>query len=393
MSETHFFHDLIAVMEIAALVFAGFVVLLAVVLVALNRRNHSRRRHRARLTERWRAYFIDAAAHPSGNGAPVDNAARPAALTVDADRYEVLLLFVRMYSEYEQSPAYRAERQQAMVKAARRAGLEGFAMHLLRTGDDIDRVAAFHALGLFGAVAASVEARTQMTNPGTELSRAAAHCLLRLDPLAIDVVLEQVRARPDWERTRVEAMLREVGPGTIDPALSATVARATDSGDSASAARLLSFTRCCSPDIARGICHRTLASAGDPELRAAALRALGEVAAPEDVVVAREYATNPDAYVRLGALRVLRKVATPGDVHMLLAMTSDLNAWVRRRAAQVLVTIGDTTTPAGQTAGMAAHPDPYARDAIAEAAAATRFARRTDEAPRRPTPHDTPESR
>ena len=203
-----------------------------------------------------------------------------------------------------------------------------------------------------------------------------------------------MRARPDWERTRVEAMLREVGAETVDPALSATVARATDSGDSTSAARLLTYIPLLQPG------HGPPASATGPwpppptpSSGRPPSRALGEVAAPEDVVVAREYATNPDAYVRLGALRVLRKVATPGDVHMLLAMTSDLNAWVRRRAAQVLVTIGDTTTPAGQPAGMAAHPDPYARDAIAEAAAATRFARRTDEAPRRPAPHDTPESR
>ena len=172
------------------------------------------------------------------------------------------------------------------------------------------------------------------------------------------------------------------------------MARATDSGDDRVGrppARLLpaAAARTRPP---RRLCHRTLASAADPELRAAALRALGEVAAPEDVVVAHEYATNPDAYVRLGTL------SSPAQGGHARRRPHAAGHDLRPQrlgpppGRQVLVAIGDTTTPVGEPAGMAATPTRPARNTIAEAAAATA----SPAAPRRrraAAPHDTPESR
>ena len=345
-------------MEIAVLVFAALVVLLAVTVVVVEGRNARWKRRRAELTARWRAFLLGEVP-----GAP----ALPA---TDRDRTAVLLLF----SELTQEPAgpAPAPARDAVTAAGRRAGLDRVAAALL-DGDDVDKVVAFGGLARLGAAVAAEPARAYLDDPGTELSRAAARCLLLTDPDALGSVLDRVRRRPDWSATRVAAMLAEIDPHAVGGALMSAIDRSVAAGDDQGTVRLLGFLPYGSPTAARDACFRVLDSAGSPEVRAAVLRELAEVALPGDAVVARLNARDPRAYVRLAAIRVLRAVGASEDATVLGAMVTDPDFWVRRRSAEALValgTVGAGPRPAGNVAGV---DDAYACDALAEAIADTRF--------------------
>jgi hypothetical protein len=344
-------------MEIAVLVFAALVVLLAVTVVVVECRNARWKRRRAELTARWRAFLLGEVP-----GAP----ALPA---TDRDRTAVLLLF----SELTQEPAglAPAPARDAVTAAGRRAGLDRVAAALL-DGDDVDKVVAFGGLARLGAAAAAEPARACLDDPGTELSRAAARCLLT-DPDALGSVLDRVRLRPDWSATRVAAMLAEIDPHAVGGALVSAIDRSVAAGDDQGTVRLLGFLPCGSPTAARDACFRVLDSAGSPEVRAAALRELAEVALPGDAVVARLNARDPRAYVRLAAIRVLRAVGAIEDATVLGAMVTDPDFWVRRRSAEALVALGAVGAGPQLAGNVAGVDDAYARDALAEAIADTRF--------------------
>jgi hypothetical protein len=349
----------IRAMEIAVLVFAGVVVLLAVAVVVVERRNARWTRRRAGLEARWRAFLLGEV--PDAPPVPV----------TDRDRTAVLLLF----NELSQEPAGPAPvpGRDAVTAAGRRAGLDHVAAALL-DGDDVDKVVAFQGLARLGGDAAAETARAYLDHPETELSRAAARYLLLVDPDALGPVLDRIRQRPDWGPTRVAAMLAEIDPDALGEGLASAIDRSVAAGDAGGTIRLLGFLSCGSPVAARGACCRVLDSAaGDSEVLAAALRGLAEVAQPGDAAVARPHARDTRAHVRLAAIRVLRAVGAREDSALLGSMVTDPDFWVRRRSAEALVALGAVGAGPPPTGELAVVDDAYARDALVEAMAGARF--------------------
>jgi HEAT repeat protein len=345
----------ILVTEIAVLVFAGIVALLAVTVVVVGRRNARWTAHRAELEARWRAFLTGESPDP------------PPVPVIDRDRSTVLVLFNRLIQERAGPATGRA------TAAGRRARLDHAAAALL-DGDDVDKVVAFHALAQLGGDAAAGAARACLDHPGTELSRAAARCLLLRDPGAFGPVLDRVRRRPDWGPTRVAAMLAEIDPHAVGYGLASAIGRSAEAGDAAGTVRLLGFLSCGSPEVARDTCYWILDLVSDGEVLAAALRGLAEVPLPRDAALARRHARDPRTHVRLAAVRVLRAVGADEDFALLRSMVSDPDFWVRRRSAEALVALGAVSAEPSEAGDMTAVDDARGRDALVEAMADARLA-------------------
>jgi HEAT repeat protein len=350
----------IRAMEIAVLVFAVLVVLLAVAVVVVSRRNARWTLRRTELEARWRAYLL---------GEVPD---RPPMPVTDRDRTAIIALFNELTRE-PGGPA-PAPGREAVTAAGRRARLDRMATALL-DGDDVDKVVAFHGLARLGGGAAAETARAYLDHPGTELSRAAARCLLLVDPGALGPVLDRTRRRPDWGATRVAAMLAEIDPRAVGDALASAIDRSVTERDADGTIRLLGFLSCGSAEAARDACGRVLDLAGDPEVQAAALRGLADVARPGDAAVARPYARDTRRpHVRLAAIRVLRAVGAGEDSDLLGTMVTDPDFWVRRRSAEALVALGAVGAAPPPTGGLTVVDDTSARDALVEAMADARLA-------------------
>jgi HEAT repeat protein len=345
-------------MEIALLILGVFTVLLAVTVVVVGRRNARWTRRRAELEARWRAFLLG----------EVPDA--PPVLATDRDRTAILLLFNELTGEPARIGS--AARRDAVTAAGRRAGLGHVAAALL-DGDDVDKVVAFHGLARLGGDTVVGRSRAYLDDPGTELSRAAARCLLLTDPDALEPVLDRIRRRPDWSPTRVAAMLAELEPHVVGNGLVSAIDWSVAAGDADGTIRLLGFLACGSPERAGDACIRALDSAADSEVQAAALRGLAEVALPGDAAVARPYARDTHAHVRLAAIRVLRAVGSSEDSALLGSMVTDPDFWVRRRSAEAVVALNAVGAGPPPTRELAAVDDPYARDALTEAMADARF--------------------
>lgn len=347
MVYAHAFDGFIWAIEVATLTLAGVVLLLAILVVALRLWFDAAARRRDRLVERWDAIF-------RGRSRDVPPVAR-------ADRYTILLLYDRIRGELETAAPAGAVAHADGV--ARRAKVEDFALSLLGSRDDADLIAALSVLGKLGNSRALATAARLSNAPGTEISRTAAEAFIRLSPESVGQVLELVRDREDWVSSRVEAMLRLAGP-VLDEAMAEAIAAAPAAGR----IRLLDFLRCCSVPAARSIARALIRDGTEPEVTAAAMRALAEVAEPSDDARIRPFLLAPDPFVRLAALRIMRRVASKDDARLLGTLATDADSWVRRRAAEALVAL-DERMRSSEPEEAASEADPFARDAIAEARA------------------------
>jgi HEAT repeat protein len=354
------FNVFIYVMEIAVLLFAALALFGAVMLVVVRVANKRRSERWTQLENRWRTIFRSV----------FTNAPVSALPPVKSDElYTVLLVFnsvrVLRRSDHETANTY-AEQLDDM---ALRVGLDAYALRLLERGDNADKIAALNALGLLLDTRALDMARELMRAPGTELSRAAAHCVLRLRPDMTDMVLRTVRERGDWVPSYVETMLRELGTGALDPAMIRLFAKSEDTGKLA----LLDWVPCCSDDATRAICRQLLDQNQNPEILAGALRALASVAEPPDNVYARRFADHSVSFVRLAALRLLRAVGTTTDQPIFEKLLADSDYWVRRRAAETFVYLSHGNSVAASLA--TTHTDPFARAALSEMLAVYQYGR------------------
>jgi HEAT repeat protein len=318
---------------------AAMVLLLLATLIVVRTRTALYFHHRNLVTERWRNVFTTAyeGAQPPQQLPPIRK----------GDWFTVLGLFVALHGTRENLDAL-----------ARRAGIDDYALALLQRGDEADKVLAFKTLGHLRDHRALELAKRLAQDKGPELSRAAAHCALRIEPAFISGVLELLLDRDDWARSRVELMLGEVGQDVLGVAMLNAIAGAPDN----TKARLLDYVRLCSPTMARKICTRVLAEASDPEVLAATLRSLAPLASEGDRDVAIRYSASSSSIVALSALRVLRKCVRESDRDLLVAMMSHTDYWVRLRAAEAAVQLFGQTPDVEAFASTLT--DPYARDAI-----------------------------
>jgi len=344
----HAFDGFIWVVEVATLTLGGVVLLLAIFVVALRLRFDAVARRRTKLVEQWEAMFRGERDElPPLRG---------------DDRYTILLLYDRIRGDLDASPSLIAREHADAV--ARRANLDDFALGLLTSRDDADLVAALSVLGKLGDLRALGPAARYSNAGGTELSRTAAEALLRLSPESVARVIALVRDREDWVSSRVEAMLRLAARPVLDDAMAEAISASPARGR----IRLLDFLRCCSVPAARSIARGLVRDETDPEVVAAAIRALAGVAESSDDARIRPFLLSPDPFVRLAALRIMRRVASAQDAPVLGSLAMDNDSWVRRRAAEALVALDERLRSNGAEEA-ASEADPFARDAIAEARA------------------------
>ncbi len=336
---------------VSAVMTFALIVLLFVVRIA----NEARRRRRDAVTTRWRnvfktAYTGEEPTHPL-----------PSVRT--KEWFIVLQLFVQFHEVREKDKPRAHEVLRKLDAYAQEIGIDECALRLLEKGDNADKILALNVLGHLREPRAVDRAVALCEDEGAELSRAAAQCALRVDPGFIDGMLELVRERDDWVRSRVEAMLKEVRSDELDPAMS----RVIDAADERGKQRLLDYMRFCSPATARVICKTVLDFAKDEETVSAALRSLAPLAGDNDRALALRYSKHHSPIVLLSALRVLRKCVRYEDRDLLQGLTAHRDYWVRLRAAEAVVELYGDTGLAQEFARE--HPDRYARDAIRQALA------------------------
>lgn len=333
----------------------SMVVLLSIAVVVVRIANGLGRRRRKTLTARWRSVFVVAY---TGGRLPT-----PLPAISKRDWFTVLQLFEGFQALREHDRPRAAEILPRLDSIARKLMLDRYALGLLKKNAPGAKIVAFNVLGSLRDPRAYEPANRFCTDESPELSRAAAHCALRIDPTFIDRMLALIRERDDWARPRVELMLREIEPQRLDRAMRA----ALEFNDEAARRRLLDYTRMCTPAAAGEICREIVNGTGESETIAAALRSLAPLADENDREIALAFCRHPESAVALSALRVLRKCVRPEDAPLLHEMTAHRDYWVRLRAAEVVVQLfGDAERV---EAFAAQHPDRYARDAVHQALA------------------------
>lgn len=105
----------------------------------------------------------------------------------------------------------------------------------------------------------------------------------------------------------------------------------------------------------------------DPEVRAAALRALGRlhVLPPRACALIMNRLADPVGFVRVQATRALGMVRPETAERLCVGLLCDASWWVRKAAAEVLVSLGPAGTDA-LVAAAASNEDRYARDMAAQ---------------------------
>lgn len=375
-SASELFTFLIAV---NAAVFAVLALALVVVLVWLRSRNAARARRERQLVATWRPIFTTAYV-----GTP------PTALPTIAedDTFYVLGLFATFLEIREHDVHRTDEILSKLADIAASSGIKRRALRSIQHGDEADKLLGLKIAGALRDRDALPYAVKLCSEPGTDLSREAATCALRIDPKhTLTKVLGLVAVRADWTRSRVEAMLRPVPIGMLDDTLAAAIDGATDD----ELRRLLDYVRLCSHDAARAICANVVARALNPEAIAAALRSLAPIATNEDRVIALLYSRAQDPIVVIAALRILRRCPSADDRSLVAHLLGHRDYWVRLRAAEVL--IESLRTDEAAEAFAQDLRDRFARDAIKQAIADRRaLARRKALAPDRRGASLTPET-
>ncbi|HUY11719.1 MAG TPA: hypothetical protein VMV73_05615 [Candidatus Dormibacteraeota bacterium] len=328
-------------------------VALVIAFVVIRTRNAYSRRRQTLLTDRWRSIFKTAY---TGEDPPE---VFPA--IGKRDWFTVVSLFLQFHQLRDKDRDRAQEVHPKLDDIARKIDLDERALLWLHRGDDAEKIIAFKALGELREPAALDDAVKMSSDEGAELSRAAAHCALRIDVRFTDGVLELVRDRDDWVRSRVEQMLKEIAQIDLDEGMRA----ATENADEAGRRRLLDFMRFCSPSPARSICKRVLNDSSETETIAAALRSLAPLASEEDRPLALRYCAHDDPIVLLSALRVLRKCVRYDDRELLVRLASHRDYWVRLRAAEAIVELYGESGLIDEF--IVELKDRYARDAIAQA--------------------------
>jgi hypothetical protein len=319
-------------------------------LILVRSRNAIYRRRQVVLTAQWRNIFKAAY-----TGASFPELLPPIRKN---DWFTVLSIYVQFHDIQEKDRARSGEVFSRLDELAQRVGIGDYSISLLERGDDADKILALNILGQIRDARALEPAIALTQEKGPELSRAAAHCALRIAPNFIGDFLALLLDRGDWVRSRVEMMLREVAPNVLGIAMRDAMATAPED----TKPRLLDYVRFCPAMIAHEVCTDVLRASSDPEVLAAALRSLAPLATERDHATAINYVNHSDTIVALSALRVLRKCVRIEDRDLLVRMTGNSDYWVRLRAAEAAVQLFGASAVAEQFAASLA--DPYARHAV-----------------------------
>lgn len=155
-------------------------------------------------------------------------------------------------------------------------------------------------------------------------------------PEYINDVLANLHRYSNWNGRFLASMLASMGP-EVAPALRAYLHADGNPLDRSVAADALSLlTDPAAGDIAAAVLNRF----PHRELAAATLRLLRAVGSPEHLPTIRDYAHNHDFVLRALAIRVLGSVGEPTDIVLLEQGMTDAEPWVAINSAEAMLEAG-----------------------------------------------------
>ncbi|MCK9381349.1 MAG: HEAT repeat domain-containing protein [Sulfuritalea sp.] len=297
-----------------SVVFALTIVLLVAIAV-LRYTIDRRERLEHDLAERWYPVFFHAV-----EGLPFE-----APRIYGRDREIIMLAWIQF------TESIRGESRRRLRQLALDLQLESTARKLLtRRNVRLEQLAVV-ALGRMQSVAAWDQLVALAANPRPVLSLLAARSLLQINPAhAVPILLDGLIRREDWPLVKVAAMLGEVPPEVLSPAMMIALHAVTPQG----APRLLSLLETAHLGDTWPIVAPLLRADQPTEVIVAALKACSD---PRAVDPVRSLATHPQWIVRAQAAAALGRIGAAEDRLRLQAMLGDPEWWVRYRAGMALV--------------------------------------------------------
>lgn len=344
MASAAAFNIFIAAMFWSALAIFGLAMALMVLLLVVRIRAIARRRRTARVVAFWRGIFTGAR----------PNVRRRIAWR---DAFTVL----NLWNDFQRVRAGGAGiAADALAAVAAVQGFDRLAQRLLTRGDAGDRLVAMTFLGYFPAAGSEPALLASSRSEYGELAIAAHRALVALDPVRMRGFAEAIAARDDFRPRTVEHVLKAIGPHvTSKPMAEVLLAQ-----PGAARARMLRYFPLLDGAVAHPALISVLNGAADPDVIAAALRALTPFGVPADRPVIRHFLAHEAAFVRVAALGALLPVCDEDDREIVMTLVRDSDSWVRYRAAQALLERFSGDGEEGDLRREVA--DRYARDALTQ---------------------------
>ena len=306
------------------------------------------------IARRKRTYFLVAFWREVFTGAQ-----RPAVRAIArGDAFTILSLWNDFHRvRTDDSPGVPSAR---LVETARTYGLDRAAAQLLARGDPGDQLVALTFLSYAPSPAQIEKIASCATSAYGELALAAYRALVALDAAYMDAFARAIAERDDFRASTVQNALTAIGPAIT----TTSIVKLVSVQDPQASIRLLRFFPLLEPAIARQTILGLLEGSPGADVAAAGLRALAELAVPEDGATVRRFLSHPVAFVRIAAIGALQPICESSDRAALLALLSDSDSWVRYRAAQLLVEHFTREGVEGDLRREVA--DRYARDALTQ---------------------------
>lgn len=338
------FNLFVVAMFWSAIAIFGLAMALMVLLLVVRIRAISRRRHISNIVAAWRRIFT----------APVLHAVKQVRR---GDAFTVLNLWNDFRRVGSTGGGISAE---ILEEIARVQNFDKLALAMLRRGDDGDRLVALTFAGYFRLSDALDRIKAFREDSLGEVALAAYRASVLIDSTELKSFVFAIARRSDWRLRSIEGILKELGPERISRPMAIA---AEDSSDEL-VLNLIRFFTLCDPVVARSALLDQLAFRTDPEVIAAALRALAPFVQVGDRDVVQRFLVHPSSFVRIAALGAIAPVCLAADRDVLIALLSDVNSWVRYRAAQTLL---DCLSHEDQDGALHREvADKYAQDALAQ---------------------------
>lgn len=229
----------------------------------------------------------------------------------------------------------RGKAQEHLREMARRLGAGDLARALLGSGKLRLQLLALIAFGHLRERGVIPALQPLISHPSPVTSLAAAHALVRIDPvIGLPRLLAAAPRRENWSLARIVSILKECDAKHVAALLSGALRAELEKPDSGQrVARLLRLHVAADGEALRSSVLAALGVGQHADTLAAALAALWH---PEDASRARPLLSHPDWVVRVAAARALGRFGGREDVTRLSHALSDRAWWVRHRAAQAL---------------------------------------------------------
>jgi HEAT repeat protein len=252
--------------------------------------------------------------------------------------------------------AIKGSARTPLLNVALQMGLDRAARRMFSRRDIRDRLLAITTLGRLADRVMWGELVQIASTRDLALSLAAARAMVRIDPRsATTLLLPMIAERDDWPPSTVALMLQEAGADVISEPLVRAVSRLPEER----AHRLIRYLGLAHGEATVPLLNHLIRQVESVETITACLRVFTDA---NDVAAIHAFLRHPRWEVRVCAVRTLGRLGAPRDVISLISMLSDPEWWVRYRAAQAVGLISADVERIKRLKDT--HTDPFARDIL-----------------------------